>query len=485
MPVKNGKEYIERIDQAQPEVWLRGKKIQGKLSDHAAFRGLMSTQASLYDMQVAEEYAQLLTYTSPETGEPVGLSYLQPKTKEDLARRRSAMTLWGERHFGLLGRSPDYMNTAVMAYAAASELLAEADAKYADNMRNYYRYCSENDITLSHAFVQPAASRTAEMLDDGTIVNTAARIVDQTTEGVIVSGAFLLATQGVTADEILVYPPASFVFQEEDNPETFAFAVPNNLPGMKWISRESLVGGDSGYDYPLSSRFEEMDTLVIFDHVLVPWERIFILGNDSLSIRFFAQSGFHVHAAHQVCCRYVAKTEFVLGIILSIVDALERNGGVVTEQVTEVIVNLELLKALLLASEAGAKVDRWGSMMPDYKPLWSAAVVYPQMYARMMEIIQLLGSSSVIMIPSEQDFEAPGIATYLSAYLKGSSMDARDKTALFRLAWELSSSGFGGRQQLYERFFFGGQQVTSNRLFQGYLDKEKYKERVQQFLRDL
>ncbi|MCJ8014275.1 4-hydroxyphenylacetate 3-monooxygenase, oxygenase component [Paenibacillus sp. KQZ6P-2] len=482
MPAKNGKQFVDRINLAKPSVWFRGEQIDGRLSDHSAFRGLMSTQAQLYDMQIHPDYKERMTYASPTTGDPVGLSFLQPKTKEDLKKRRQMMMLWGEKHHGLLGRSPDYMNTGLMAFYAAADLLGEKEPQFADNMRKYYEFCRENDISLSHAFIQPHASRYDELLEDGSIQSCAARIVEENEDGIIVDGAFLLATQGVTTDEILVYPPASAFIPEEDNPRTFAFAVPTNLPGIRWICRESLVAGDSVFDYPLSSRFEEMDTLVLFENVLVPWDRVFILGNDRLSIRLFSESGFHVHCAHQVLCRYIAKTEFTLGVILYMAETLDRSSLPATiDKVSEVIVHLETLKSLLLASEAGATLDRFGSMLPDRRPLWTANVIFPKVYPRMMEMIQILGSSGVIMIPSEHDF-ASRIKPDLDKYLRGSEVSATAKTALFRLAWDLSSSSFGGRQTLYERFFFGDTSVVTNRLYHSYSDLGAYIDKVKAFL---
>ncbi|MGN7357253.1 4-hydroxyphenylacetate 3-monooxygenase, oxygenase component [Paenibacillus sp. SAF-054] len=484
MPAKNGKQFLDRINHAKPSVWFRGEQIDGRISDHPAFCGLMAAQAELYDMQHDSGLKERMTYASPATGDPVGMSFLQPRTKEDLEKRRRMSMLWGEKHHGLLGRSPDYMNTGLMAFYAAAELLEESDPRFAENLRKYYEYCRDNDITLSHAFVQPHASRFDELLEDGSIESCAARIVEENADGIVVEGAFLLATQGITTDEILVYPPASSYMPEEDNPRTFAFAVPNNLPGIRWICRESLAGGSSSYDYPLSSRFDEMDTLVLFDHVLVPWDRVFIRGNDHLSMRLFSESGYHVHSAHQVLCRYVAKLEFTLGVILYMAETLDRSTYPATiEKVAEVMVQLETLKSLLIASEAGAGPDRFGSMLPDRKPLWTANVLFPKIYPRMMEIIQLVGGSSIIMIPSELDFASES-KPYLDKYLRGNTVNASSKTALFRLAWDLSSSGFGGRQTLYERFFFGDTSVVVNRLYQSYTetDKKAYVNKIKAFL---
>ncbi|WP_081676476.1 4-hydroxyphenylacetate 3-hydroxylase C-terminal domain-containing protein [Paenibacillus alvei] len=64
-----------------------------------------------------------LVFSSPSTGDPVGLSYMQPRTMKDLEQRRTMMETWASVHHGFLGRAPDYMNTAIMAYASASNLI--------------------------------------------------------------------------------------------------------------------------------------------------------------------------------------------------------------------------------------------------------------------------------------------------------------------------------------------------------------------------
>ena len=66
----------------------------------------------------------------------------------------------------------------------------------------------------------------------------------------------------------------------------FAFSIPSNSKGLKFICRESFVGGDSAFNYPLSSRFEEMDSMVVFDNVLVPWERVFYYDNSAVANSF-------------------------------------------------------------------------------------------------------------------------------------------------------------------------------------------------------
>ncbi|GAA3401272.1 4-hydroxyphenylacetate 3-monooxygenase, oxygenase component [Paenibacillus hodogayensis] len=480
MPIKNGKQYTDRIDQAKMEIWLSGEKVKGPLSAHPAFRGLISTQASLYDMQGSEAFKDAMTYASPATGDPVGLSFLRPVEKGDLERRRAMMTLWSGRHHGFLGRAPDYMNTTIMAFGAAAGLLEEHNPQYADNLRRYYEYCRDQDITLSHAFIVPHAGRLSTFMKTLEQPETA-RVIEKNKDGLVVSGAFLLATQGATAEEILIFPAPLPSFADV-NPHAFAFAVPSDLPGIRFIARESFVAGDSPFDYPLSSRFEEMDMLVVFDRVLVPHDRVFLYGDENMAVSFIEQSRFHTHATHQVLCRNVAKTEFLLGTIEAIIQMLGlRTYPHVVEKAAEVIAALETLKALLTSSELQAKNDRWGTMLPAPGPLYTANFLYPKLYPRLIEIVQLLGASGLVMIPGERDFLSP-VEADLNAHLKGIDTDARSKIGLFRLAWELSASSFAGRQTLYERFFFGDGGKVASRLYDNYGDKEKCRERVNNFV---
>lgn len=480
VPIKSGKQYIERIDRQNINIWYKGEPIKGPLSEHPAFQGLIQTQADLYDMQCDARYIEQLTYPSPDSGERVGLSFLPPKNAEDLQKRRIMMELWARRHHGFLGRSPDYMNTAIMSLYSAADILEEHHPKYAENLRNYYKYCRDHDITLSHAFIQPYACKMSGQQDAAEDA-IAAKVVEMNHEGMIISGAFLMATQGATCEEMLVFPTPSPTMSQDVNPSAFAFAVPNDLPGMTFVCRESY-GATSSYDYPLSARYEEMDTLVIFDRVLVPHDRIFYYGDETYAGRLFGESHFHTHIAHQMAVRFIVKTEFMLGLLESLAD--EQNIGLephMVSNVSKVITFLETFKALRLASEQGASHDKFGYLVPAASPLIASSILFPKFYPEMVEMIQLLGSSGLIMIPSELDFRSES-GPYLNQYLKGATTDARNRIALFRLAWELGASSFGGRQTQFERFFFGNAQTAAYRMYNHFEQHEQLRSRISDFL---
>ncbi|MBU5352312.1 4-hydroxyphenylacetate 3-monooxygenase, oxygenase component [Paenibacillus barcinonensis] len=480
MPAKTGMQYCERINAQTVPCWYKGELLNGKRSEHIAFSGLMKTQKFMYDMQSDPQLAERLTYASPSDGKPVGMSFLPPTSSDDLRKRREAMTLWAQVHHGFLGRSPDYMNTAIMAFYTAADLLNELSPQYAENLRNYYAYCRDHDITLSHAFIQPHASKTSGQLD-ATEDAIAAKVVERTDEGLIINGAFMMATQAATSDEIFVYPSPSPAPFDDENPFAFSFAVPNDLPGITLICRDTYAAS-SDYNYPLSSKYEEMDNIVIFDHVLVPHERIFFAGDEQMSSTLFSGSNFHIHAGHQVLCRYIAKTEFVLGTIQLLTDTLDlKSEAHVVEKTARALAGLEALKALAIAAEGGAVPDGRGYVLPAPKPLMAANLLYPKLYPEMIEILQLLSSSGMIMVPQQEDFQS-GAAESLNIYLRGTDMSSLERNALFRLIWELGAGSFGGRQTQFERFFFGNAITVSNRLYTVSAEDQSQRELVRQFL---
>ena len=264
--------------------------------------------------------------------------------------------------------------------------------------------------------------------------------------------------------------------------QAFSFSIPCDTPGVKFMCRESLDQGRSHFDHPLGSRFEEMDAVVFFDDVLVPWERVFLLGDVDMCNNHSNATQMNTHTGHQVTTRCVVKAEFVLGLAGLMVETLGSDQlDHVQERMGELVVYLEILKACVRASEADAELNQWGVMCPSAAPLVAGRNLFPRMmYPRMAEIIQILGSSSLMALPSEADFET-ALTPEVERYLATDSSSARDRARLFHLAWDVACSSFGGRQVLYERFF-GGDPVRNSIALSHSYDRGPAMARVREFL---
>ncbi|GAE94347.1 4-hydroxyphenylacetate 3-monooxygenase [Gracilibacillus boraciitolerans JCM 21714] len=238
MPAITGEIYKKRLKQSEVELWHNGEKIKNML-EHPVFKGIINSQALLYD---AQHQFDCMTYRSPETGNLIGTSYLQPTTKEDLAKRREMIQQWARLSGGMLGRSPDYMNTILMTFASSASLLEGKDNCFPQHLIDFYNKAREEDLSFTHTFISPQVNRSLLYFEDSN-EPIAAKVVAENKEGIVIKGARLLATQGGITDEIIVYSPGGMI----DKVYAFAFAIPSDTKGLKFISRESFVGG--GLDF--------------------------------------------------------------------------------------------------------------------------------------------------------------------------------------------------------------------------------------------
>jgi len=481
MPARTGAEYIKGLQDQEREIWLRGERVKD-VTTHPGLANGVRAIAALYDLQRDPALRNEMTYVSPTSRERVGLSFVIPRTKQELERRGAMMLRWARTTCGMMGRSPDFMNVTFAAWAAAGDYFARGRPQFGQNMRRYYEYISEHDLTLTHSLINLQRSRTVSGMFN-LEAGTALQVVRETDAGIVVHGARILATLGPLADEIAVYSPRVARHTETHSPFALNFAIPCGTPGLKFLCRESFDLGRSHFEHPLGSRFEEMDCVVFFDDVLVPWERVFLLGDVDLLNGTATATHSMTHTAHQGAAKNIAKCEFVLGVALLMTKTLG-NGHLPhsEERLGELMLYTELMKACLRAAEADAQLDEWGVMCPAALPAESTRNLFMTAYPRMVEILQLLGSSSFMITPSEADFSGP-LAPEIEQYLATDTATARERVKLFRLAWDIAGSAFGSRQVLYERFF-ASDPLTRARALGALYPKDETMARVQEFLDD-
>ena len=478
MGAVNGKQFLQRLDSTPREVWYGSERITGSISEHPAFRGVAKSIAALYDMQLSPEKRDSMTYVSPTSGQRVGVSFMQPKTREDLAKRSAMMKSWADNSGGIMGRTADYLNSSLMAMAGAREFFGKEGRDYASNIQGYYEYVRENDLVLTHTLIHPQANRGVGPSKQADPF-IAARVVEKNSEGVVVRGARMLATLPM-ADEIMVFPSTVVRSGQDDVPYSIAFAVPVSAKGLKFICRESFAS-DSAYDHPLASRFEEQDAVVVFDDVVIPWERVFILEDPEKANRVSEETSAVVFMAHQATVREAAKAEFMAGLVTLVAETIGADQfPQVQEKITEILLIAETMKAFLGASEANAKVNRWGLLAPDYVPINSARNLWPRVAPAMAVALKQIGASGLMAIPPEEVLGSPARAD-VDRYYQAKLADGEERIRLFKLAWDAAGSSFGGRQDLYERFFFGDP-VRMASAYYAWYNKEPYKQRVKELL---
>jgi 4-hydroxyphenylacetate 3-monooxygenase len=405
-----------------------------------------------------------------------------PRTQEELLSISKAMRVWADATHGMMGRLPDYISRAISGYAGGADFLGEVDPRFARNARTYHEYLRERDLCLTHTLIPPQANRAVTLAKQADPY-LAARVKEETDAGIVIRGCRMLATLPIS-DEIMVFPSTLLKASEDDARYAFGFSIPNSTRGLRFICRESLDQGRSHFDHPLGSRYEEMDAVVLFDDVFVPWENVFLYRDVARCNQAYARTGAVVHMAHQVVVKNIAKAEFMLGLAALLVDAIAvESFQHIQEKLAELWVGLETMRAFLRAAEADAAIDEWGVMRPAWNPLDAARNLFPRLYPRMVEIIQQIGASGLVAMPSEQDLKGP-LAPEIRHYYQSARAEALDRIPLFRLAWDASLSAFASRQVLYERFFFGDPVRMAGALVAGHASQiQAQAERVREFVK--
>lgn len=480
MPIRTGTQYLEGLRARPREVWLRGKRIDD-VAAHPAFVAPARQIAALYDMQHDPAHRDVLTYEC-EDGSRAGTAFMMARTPADLRKRREAFRTWAEATFGLMGRSPDFLNTTVMAFAEASDVFGRLGPRYAENVRRYYEYVRDNDLFLTHALITPQTDRSKssfEQADEFLHMG----VVRETPEGIVVRGARMLATLGPIADEVLVYNLPGL--KPGDERHAMVFAMPIDAKGVRQICREPFdEGGRSSYDHPLATNFEEPDSLLIFDDVLVPWDRVFLHGNVALANAMYVDTNLRNHTAHQTAARGVAKLQLAIGTASALASAVKIDGFLhVQEKLGECIGWLELAKSCIVRSEVEYEATRMGTLRTGFTPLQTLRAFMQRTYPKVIEVLQTLGAGGLLMMPSAEDFAGP-VAQDVAKYYQGAQgLAAEDRVRLFKLAWDLAGDAFGSRQLQYERYYAGDpvRLMASNYLF--YSGTDELKQTVERALR--
>lgn len=487
MPIRSKEEYVEGLRDSR-EVYYKGERVED-VTTHPATRGMIETQGELFDLQ--RENEDLMTFESPTTGDPVSIFYKMPETKEDLEQRREATKLWMDYTCGVAGRANDFLANGVTGMAIGHEHFRrdDHDRDFGQNVLDYYEYCRENDKCLTHALIDPQIDRSSEgsasfrLEDDNADRPGAVRKVDEDEDGIVISGARMLATLGPQADEILVYPFGFYSEDEED--QALAFAVPADADGVRQICRPQLSRNDKRNN-PLSSRFDEMDTFVVFDQVHVPWERVFVDGDIEVcnGWRDKDKTAYAGLTYHQTSIKDLAKAEFAFGVTLMLAESTGIDEYFhVESKLGEIATMITSIRGSILASEGEAY--RFGDtdyLVPEQRHLFAVTASFPDMYPRIIDIIKDLGGSGLIGVPAWEDLEAENpLGGDVEQYFRGKEMDAQERLGVQKLAYELAVDGLGGREELYERFYTGGPMRVKSNMYKNHPDKEEIKERARKY----
>ena len=485
MPIKNGSDYLKTLTEDR-HISIEGERVKDVSSD-PRFAGAAQTMADLMEMQSNPDLIDIMTYKSPTTGDKVGMTHIQPNSREEVVLRNDAIKVWMDASCGMMGRSPDYKNCIISNYASAKDIFKRDAFDGSQNIQNFYEHVRESDAVTTHVLVNPQVDRSKPAhLETSEIV---AQIVKETDAGIVIRGARMVATLCAMANELLVMPAAATWATDKTRDTTdfsFGFAIPTSTPGLKFICRPpaAQTNAPSLMDHPLSLQYDESDGMVIFDDVLVPWERVFIHRDPDFDLKVNPASYIGHSMLMQSVVRAHSKSEFMMALAFAIARSTKIDQhNPVQVKLAEMISMTEFVRSCRITAEADAHETEFGTWVPGIRSLQTWQTFFWQMYNRQCEIITTLGAGGLVAVPSYAEI-AGDLKKDVEKYFQVANADSPKRIKLMRLAYDAALSSFAGRQRLYEQYYTGDPMRTQAVLFNSY-DKDSHIERVWTMLDDL
>ncbi|MGW4475124.1 4-hydroxyphenylacetate 3-hydroxylase N-terminal domain-containing protein [Nonomuraea sp. NPDC004354] len=446
-----GDEYLESLRDGR-EIWIHGERVKD-VTEHPAFRNNARTIAGLYDaLWDSPDRDVLTTETDTGNGGFTHRFFRSPADAVELRRSRDAIAAWQRRVYGWLGRSPDYKASFLATLGANADFYGE----YAGNARHWYRLAQERVLHLNHALVHPPVDRHRPPDE---VADVYVHVERETDEGIVVSGAKVVATGSALTHYNFI---AHHGLPVKEKRFGVVFIAAMDTPGVKLLCRPSyeLAAATLGspFDYPLASRMDENDTVIVFDRALIPWENVLVYGDVEKANTFFHNSGFLPRFALHGVTRLAVKLDFICGLLIR---AVEINGTDdfrgVQANIGEAMVWRHLMWALSDAMIQGCRPWNEGYVQPSEEYALAYRVLAPIAYGKVRELVLHTAGSGLIYLNSGvADFHNEEVRPYLDQYLRGShGHTAENRVKVMKLLWDAVGSEFAGRQELYERSYAG------------------------------
>ncbi len=445
--LRTGKQYLESLDDGR-NVWVGNVKIDN-VATHPLTRDYAQRVAEFYDLHHREDLRDILTFVDRK-GERRSMMWFLHRNKEELVRKRKYHEFI-MKHFvaASLPRTPDVNNYMLVTYIDDPEPWEKAaigaeGRNLAQGIRNFWQYAMDRDLNVAPHFVDPQVDRSDPSAH---AKSPCLRIVETNDQGIVVTGVKSLGTASPFADFIhmgVFFRPGALGNQ-------IIYGVcPANAKGVTIVCRESVVKDDA-VEHPLASQADELDSLILFENVLIPWKYVFHIGNPEHA-RLYPQRVFdwgHYHAL----IRQAVRAELVAGLAILVTEHLgTARIEAVQTRVARIIGFQQSTFAHVLASEDQGFHTPGGLYKPDIQLFNFGRAYFLQNIAIVTaELIDLCGRAAIIF-PSEDQWRDATLKPWLERLNQGPVGEAYDRVKLGRVIRDLYLTDWGGRLMMFENF---------------------------------
>jgi 4-hydroxybutyryl-CoA dehydratase/vinylacetyl-CoA-Delta-isomerase len=441
MVLRTAKQYVESLNDGRI-IYFNGEKVPD-ITKHPAFRGSINARALAYELYDHPKFRDLLTVE--EDGERFLFLWKQPKTAEDLVRRRNVYLTcmrWGA---AMSGMGPDALAAAGVTAARMDKALG---THYSEAVEDYRQHLGKTDPAITGAITDVKGNRGLRPSAQEQHKDFYVRVVDRNKDGIVVRGAKIHISATPTANELIVSPCRAH--REEDKDYAVVFATPINAKGIKLFTSPAHIEevGEEGaeWDWPLLGRSGGVsECMIVFDDVFIPWNRVFMCGE----WQFSRDQAWLFGVFHRLfgTCHKVISTEQAAGVaaLLAEYNGIDRYPHI-QEKLAWLAMHAQIIDALAqYACEHPDFFPDIGLAAPSLMFTNIAKYIFANEQHETSKLVADIGGGIVTTVFNYRDWMNPEERPYIEKYLAGKSgIPTEWRLRAIRMAKDLIGHGMDG-----------------------------------------
>jgi 4-hydroxyphenylacetate 3-monooxygenase len=445
MALRTGEQYRESLRDGR-QVWMNGERI-ADVTRHPAFRPIVEVRARIYDMAHEQGFEEVMSYQAGAERNCIG--YKLPESQEDWhAKWRAVDTVFNDIG-GVVTRVGDETVGELWSLYDGRDVLDEVDPRFGANIASHIQRVLREDIFHVSANTDPKGdrSRRPQEQDPDMLLH----VVKETDAGIVVRGA-KYETAAAYANQAFVKPTIANWGDDKLSDYAVGFICPMNAPGLKHICRTGFAGRAPAADYPLANRFDEVDTLLVFDDVPIPWDDVLFYRHTRAAS--FIRGTLHRYSAFPYTLRLLYVADLMIGAALfnARQTGLDKQQAV-REKLAELAVYRETINAHLLAAITAAQRSPSGLLMPHQSLLYTGRVQAVSRLPAMMHLARELCGGQICVTPDSAGFHDPDTRRWLDKfYSVNEAWGSEDRRKLLAFARDLLNSDYAGHRLTFALF---------------------------------
>ncbi|MGB4188591.1 MAG: 4-hydroxyphenylacetate 3-hydroxylase N-terminal domain-containing protein [Syntrophales bacterium] len=407
--LRTKEQYREGLFGMKPNIYIGGERV-GR-DDHRLIPGI-NVMDTTFEIALDPRWKGVATATSSITGEEINRWAHLPQNPYDLLQKQKLIRLSARRVGGCIHRCMGH--DAISALAICTKEIDDAKGTdYHQRFINYMREYHHKDVNGCCAQTDSKGDRMKRPSEQPN-PDAYVHIVEERKDGIVVSGVKMSITQVAYADEVFVLPTRALM--EDDRSFAVAFVLPADWEGVHLITRPVWHREKDDPDASPFCRYGVSDSVVVFDNVFVPKERVFMCGEWDFGRRLallFADSHRHSYSG----CK-PGVSDILCGTTALAAEANNiQKVGHVREKLSEFAGAAELAYAAGVAAAVYGEKTSSGVFFPNKIFANVGRRMTGELIYHEYNILTEIAGGIAVTLPFESDFHAADTKKYLDKFI--------------------------------------------------------------------